>query len=197
MRKEKFADRTIEREPVDAAFTAGRVDEDCRRAIQNVAGRNLRVAGLEEVTLGHGTPDVVPLVHREDRAEATVDVDVPRAVERIVENHVATALRFLVVVGVDLRAFLRADAADAGVTLEHAHEDAVGQLVELLHDLALHVDLTGVAVLTEETGVEQALRDHPPRQGEARQDATQLTRGTWVMTFGLPDVFDQCGASHV
>src|SRR5439155_16655406 len=90
MRKQELADRGIEGEAVHAL--PGRVDQHRARAIEDVAGCDLRSAFLE--TVGERARTLLggaPAMNREDRADRDVDADVGRAVERIVEQHVLAA----------------------------------------------------------------------------------------------------------
>ena len=132
------ADGRIEREAEHAV--AGRVDQHGGRAVDDVAGGDLAVAGLKHIDHRVAISFGVRLTaqDREDRADADVDVDVAGAVERIEDDHVlampAVALdddRFLV--------FFRGHDGDVAAVAQTVQQRLVRKHVELLHGLALHV----------------------------------------------------------
>ena len=115
--------------------------EDGRRSVEHVTGGGDLAPGPQRVgEAGRRELRLVAAEHREDGADADVRVDVARAVERIEEHHVLA-----VVIGdLHLVELLAADDAAVPAALEHVHQHFVGERVELLHRLALHVRLAGV-----------------------------------------------------
>ena len=88
----------VEREHCDAV--AHRQHQLGLRAIHAVAGRGLETPRLQEVVLADAVVVAHLAQHREDGADADVDVDVAGAVERVVQQQVF-ALRLAVRNGVD------------------------------------------------------------------------------------------------
>src|SRR5579863_958003 len=88
MREDVGAKRRIERKSVHAVPRA--VNKQSRRTIEHVTGRHLLCPALQHVglriALAH--PRSFAAKDREDRADAYVDVDVARAVERVEDHHV-------------------------------------------------------------------------------------------------------------
>ncbi len=124
-------------------------------SVHRVAGAHLlrcRAAGRRSRP-GSVTP-VRALQHREDRADRHVDVDVARPVERVVQQQVLAAR-----IG-DRDAdravhLLGGHAGEVAAPAVGLDQDLVGQHVELLLRLALHVRRTGRA----EHAAERALAD--------------------------------------
>ena len=75
MADETRTDRRVEREAMDAV--AGGVDHHGRGAVDDVTGRDLPQAGLQDIGEGRAGARVrVAAQDREDRADADVDIDI-------------------------------------------------------------------------------------------------------------------------
>ena len=143
-------------------------------------------AGLEVVRRLARLPAVVPH-DAEDRADADADVAVGRAVERIEHDAIAAALvalaeehRLLVLFG--------SEDGDVGPIAETAHDDLVGDHVELLLHLTVRVD---VAVLTEhvlDTRTPDLVGDRLAGERDGRQNPRKIARGVRVQLLLGQDV---------
>ena len=155
MGEEEVADARVEGEAVRAVPRG--VDQHRVRAVQRIAGRDLLPAGEvqrlgERLAAARG-----PAVHREDRADRHVHVDVRRAVQRVHEHDV------LALVGVADNAFgpfhfLGDHLGDELAVGKGFEKRLVRDFVQLLDDLALHVEATGRAERVGQPGHAQ-----PPR----------------------------------
>jgi hypothetical protein len=146
------ADFPIEREAVRALADAD--DEHGRRPVNGIAGSHLPEARLQVVGSGRRAVLLVPQ-HREDGAHRNVDVGVRGAIERIEREQVAAAgvlrrhcIRLLELLG--------HHAGEQPAPLAAADHDLVGQHVELLLGLALHV----LAAVLAEVAAERPLGRH-------------------------------------
>ena len=146
MRLHEGVGLAIEREAVDAV--AHRDHEHGRRSVDGEPRRHLPAAGLQKrLLLGLAVLAIGGLraaQHREDGADRNVDVDIGGAVQRVDEQQILAALvrlgdrhRTLDLLGGERR---EVAAPDVGL-----HEDFVGEHVELLLRLALHVVGAGAA----------------------------------------------------
>src|SRR5690606_23536473 len=172
--EQELADGGIEGEPVDSV--AGRVDQHVGGAVDHVAGGDDVAPGLEAVLELAGTvARALPAVDREDRADGGVDVDVAGAVERI-ELQDVFALRVLRRDGDGLLDLLAPHDADVAARLDAVDEGAVGEVVELLDRLALHVDLAGEAEDVREPRLAHPARDDLGGQGDLLKEPGEITR---------------------
>ena len=184
VREQELADRGVEREAVHAL--ASGVDQHRARAVEDVPGRRLAIPRLQAVTLGRAlllAGDAA--VDREDRADRDVDVDVHRAVERIVEQHVLALLlprahaRRLVLLG-------GGDAHAPGVLDRVAHR-LVGEHVELLLQIAGHVEGAAAAEDVGQTRPAHLARDDLRREAQVVEQVGELARSLRVEPFLLHD----------
>ena len=114
------------------------------RPIHRITGGDLLAPGLQEVVLGRFGVVGRVAQHREDGADRDVHVDVGRAVERIEQQQEAT----LGIVERDLVHRLdlfRGHSGKVAAPLVGLQQDLVGDDVELLLRLALHVVGAGLA----------------------------------------------------
>src|SRR5262245_33794584 len=86
VRQQEFAERRIEGEAMHSA--ARGVDEHRARAVDDVSRGDLVTTLLEAIFQLSVLPGRPLAMDGEDRAEARVDVDVGRAVERVEQQHV-------------------------------------------------------------------------------------------------------------
>lgn len=140
----KFPDGRIVRESINA--TADREHYHGRRAVESVSRRDQASSRLEGCGLRHrGIPGLFGfLVNSEDRAHRDEAVDVGRAVERVEAHDVLAALLRLHLDGVLI--LLAHEHARGEGGRQHVDEELVAQNVQLLHFLALNVDIAGDAV---------------------------------------------------
>ncbi|PRD38308.1 UNVERIFIED_CONTAM: hypothetical protein NCL1_03594 [Trichonephila clavipes] len=119
-------------------------DELGRRAVDGIAGGDLGRARLQERGDFGGIAAGRRFQHREDCAHRHVDVDVRGAVERVEQQQVAAARR---AVGDRERVvhLLRGHAGEVAAAAVHVEQDVVGDHVQLLLVLALHVGAAGGA----------------------------------------------------
>jgi hypothetical protein len=123
----------IQREHDDAV--ANGQHEQRGRAVDRVAGGNLRRAGLQEGLFGRLRGAQVgafrTLQYREDGADRHIDVDVRRTVERV-EGEQVFALREAVRHQVRQVHFLGGHGGEMAAPFVGVEQDVVGQHVELL-----------------------------------------------------------------
>ncbi|MNY34628.1 hypothetical protein D3C86_1689830 [compost metagenome] len=115
-------------------------------------------AGLQEVGLGRSRRG--RLQHRDDGADRRVDVDVGGAVQRVEQDQVFTRR---ISRRLDRVHFLGRHASHGRAGQQHVRQDVVGDDVELLLLLVLHVDDARCA--------------QRPDQGPARNDLADLDAG--------------------
>ena len=184
MREQELADRRIEREAVHAL--ARRVDEHRARAVDDVARGDLTAARLQHV-FELAVPAARDLPNDgEDRADRHVDVDVRRAVERIEQQAVLAALEVLGNLD-DARLFLGRHGAQPAAVVHRLDDDLVGEHVELLLHLALHVLVVGGAEDVGEPRAADLVGDHLGGERQVVQDARELTRRFRVVALFLDD----------
>ena len=171
-RKEVLSAGRVEREAVHRVTV--RVDERGRRAIDDVAGSDLLAAGAEDV-LGHDAVGLSSTVDGENRANGHIHVDVAGAVEGVEADDIVARA-----VGGDLDDLVLLFArhrGDAAGPSQHLDEGVVGDAVELLHVLALHVHVTRLAPELNQAGAPDLRRNqladdtdlgHQPRELAAR-----------------------------
>ncbi|MNS65050.1 hypothetical protein D3C72_981990 [compost metagenome] len=165
------------------------------RAVHGIAGRHLVRARLQEVVLRHGLARLGHVQHREDRADRHVHVDIRRAVERIEQQQVLT-LRVAVRDLVERVHFLRGHRRQVAAPLVGVEQHFIGDDVQLLLGLALHIAGAGRAEHAREGalahGVGNGLagaRHHLDQQPELRLDRV-------VLALLLDQVAGEADASH-
>ncbi len=178
--EEELADRGVEREDVHAL--AARVDEEHGRPEEDVSRRDLLGAGAEEVRFA----PLPPRADREDRAERPVHVDVRRAVHRIEEDEVARSVG-AAAVDVRLLELLRGGEAHEPAVVERLDQDLVGEDVDLLLVLPLHVLGPGGAVRAPDVRDRELARDPLSRDAEPHQEKRELARRAGVLLLSLED----------
>src|SRR3569623_767897 len=152
-----FADVAVERKAVHAVAAGDH--QHGGRPVQRVTGADLLGAGLQEVFGGDFFFTFGRFQDREDRAHRDVDVDVARAVERIEQQQVL-ALRVLRGDGQDLVHFLRGHAREVARPVGGFDHHIIGDHVELLLILALHVLGAGTTQHARERALVHGVRDH-------------------------------------
>ena len=174
MAKHVSPDRRVEREAMHAIADA--VDQHGRRAVNDVASRDLLIARLQQPARSVARSGVGgPFQNRERRAHRDIHVDVRRAIERIEHDGVFGLVR-----GMRNRdrvlVFLGGENADALAITERVAEHVVGVHVEFLLDLSLDVRR---AVFAKDVGQARAAdprRNHLRGQGDARQEPREFAR---------------------
>ena len=168
-RQHPGADLAVQRE-AEHALAEGQ-DQAGLGAIDRIARRDLAVSGLEEVLLGDDAlRDVFRRgEHREDRADAEIDVDVAGAVDGIIDEQVF-ALGIAVRDEVDGLHLLRGQRGEIAAPFIGVEQDLVGDHVELLLDLALHVLAAEAAEHAAELALVHRMAD---RLAGARHDLDQ------------------------
>nr|GFC25452.1 hypothetical protein [Tanacetum cinerariifolium] len=135
VRQKKFAQAGLVGKAVDAV--AGGVHEHGAGAVNDVAGRYLVGAALEAV--GYGTWPAGgrnAAVDAENGADADIDVNIARPVERV-DGHYVLAL---VIAGLNhVIVLLGDDGADFAAVAQGPDETDVGDYIELLLVFALHI----------------------------------------------------------
>ena len=177
VREQELADGGVVGEAVHAV--AGRVDHHHRRAVNDVSGSHLLGAILEAVFEARfGRVVALEAIDREDGADADVDVDVRGAVERVEEQHVVAGVVF----GRhdDAVVLLGAHQGEATVLANGADDLFVGEQVELLDLLALHVGRSGQAEDVHQPRPHDFAPDEFGREGDIVQQI-----GHFVVDFGI------------
>ncbi|MNY12923.1 hypothetical protein D3C86_1460290 [compost metagenome] len=153
-------------------------------------------ARLQEVVLRHGLARLGHVQHREDRADRHVHVDIRRAVERIEQQQVLT-LRVAVRDLVERVHFLRGHRRQVAAPLVGVEQHFIGDDVQLLLGLALHIAGAGRAEHAREGalahGVGNGLagaRHHLDQQPELRLDRV-------VLALLLDQIAGEADACHV
>ena len=185
VRQQELADRGVEREAVDARPSG--VDQHRRGAVEDVARRDLLAAGLERARHRHLARVVLgDLVDREDGPDGDVDVDVGRAVERVEEDDVL-ALAALEEQRDRLGVLLGADEAHLAAAAQRADVLLVREQVQLLLDLVLHVDRSGVAEKVNEPGLADVAVDDLGGDGDVAEQTRELSLGAGHLVLSLDD----------
>ena len=155
-------------------------------AVEAVARRDLLAAFLQKVLFGHGVTTFGFFEHAEDGADAHVDVDVGRAVERVKHQQV---FALGVAVGHDVDGFHLFAGHGRQVTAPFVGLDQhlVGDDVELLLHLALHVLATSHTQDAGQVALAHGLADALASPRHHLEQQTQL--GGDVAVFAL--LFDE------
>jgi hypothetical protein len=134
--EQELADGRIESKPRNAL--TGGVHQHGARAVDHIARRDLLAARLEHI--GFGSPALCghPAIDAEDGADGTVDIDVRRAIEGIVQHRVLPS-RILIRDRDDLFVLLRRHHADSPGVIERVGHGLIGEDVELLLFLVLDI----------------------------------------------------------
>ena len=122
---------------------------------------------------------------RKDRADADVHVDVARAVERIEDDDVLAVLA----VALDddrLLVLLRSHDRHVAAVAQAVQQRLVGEHVELLHRLALHVLLAGRAEDVDQPGPADLRGDDLGGQRDAGQQPGELAAGLRMIAAAAP-----------
>ena len=125
-------------------------------------------------------------VDREDRADGDVDVDVARPVEGV-EEHDVLPLAVVEQQRDRLGVLLGPDEAHLPAAAQRADELLVGQEVELLLDLALDVDVAGVAEQVHEPGLPHVAVDDLGRDGDVAEEPGELALRAGALGLALDD----------
>jgi hypothetical protein len=146
----------MSRSSVKPCAVADGQHEHRRGTVKRVAGGDLLRAGLQKISRGRraGTTILRAAQDRKDAADRQVDVDVRRTVERV-ENQQILAARIFGRNRIDILHFLGGHRRQVAPPLAVVQESLVGQHVELLLRLALHVL---AALITQHAG-QRATRD--------------------------------------
>jgi hypothetical protein len=116
-----------------------------------------------------------------------VHVDVAGPVQRI-EQHNVLRLAAELLDDVGFVVLLGDHQAHVAAVTEALDDGLIGDLVELLNQLALDVGIAGRAENAEQTGPPHAILDDPGGQGDAREKPTELSGGGGVGLLPLDDV---------
>ena len=162
------------------------VHEHRARPIDDVPRRHLPAARLQHVLHLAMSPTRDLLHHAEDRPDRHVDVDVGGPIERIEEEAVLAAAES-VGNGDDVRLFLGRHGTEPAPMVHRLHDGVVGEDVELLLDLPLHIRVLRRAEDVGQAGAAHLVRDHLGGERHVVEDAGQLTRGLRVHAFLLDD----------
>ena len=156
----------IQHEHVDAA--SQREDHQHRGAVDDVARGELPLPGLEHA---------VGIVRQnaEDRPHADGDVDVRRSVEGVEDDAEVPAVRPRADVD-GLVFFLGGADPDARTAPQTLQQDLVGDHVELLLCLAVHVLVAGIAQDVGEARAPHLVCDRARGEGDRVDDVDQLGR---------------------
>ena len=174
MRQQEFAELRVQREAVRAA--SDRQYEHRRWTVQCVTGRDLPGAGLQKILDPDRAAPLWCTQHREDASDREVHVDVGGAVERI-EREQVIARRDIGVLGEPrILHFLRQHASHIAAPLQALKKLLVGQHVELVLGLALHVDRTGLAVQPGQNSVRHLARQRLAGQRNRQHHAVERSR---------------------
>lgn len=157
------------------------------RAVDAVARGDLLRTGLQKVGLLHAGGVVGLLEHAENGADAHVHVDVAAAVERV-EHQEVFALRVAVGHHVDAVHFLAGHGREVAAPFVGLDEHLVGDDVQLLLDLALHVLALGRAEHAAQRTLVDGLANALARTGHHFEQQAQLARNEAVGALLLDEV---------
>ena len=166
----------------------------CGGAIQGITRGDLLCAGLQEILTDHLTTRIDHRLGRtqdaENRANADVDVDVARTIQRV-EHQEVLALGVGLGNGVRAVHFLGRHARQVTAPLIGFDEDVVADDVEFFLCLALHVDagllVTVVAQHIAQGAVRDAARDGFTGQRHVQNQGVEVASGVGVSA----TLFDQ------
>ena len=190
--EQELADRRVEGEAVDAA--AGGVDEHGARPVDEVPGAQLLAARPQEAR-GGGVGRAGRAVDGEDRADADVHVDVGGAVHGVEDEDVGAP-------GVGLRDrvevlhLLRGHGRQQPRVVEGLDDGGVGELVELLHLLAVDVGAAREAHGLGEARLVHLAADDLGRGGDPLQQGGEAARDPGEVALLLDDEPGQGHAQH-
>ena len=184
VREQELAQARLEGEPVDAVSRA--VDEHGARAVEHVAGRHLMHAGLQAILEAAGARLRDAPQDREDRADVDVRVDVRRAVERVEVHHVL-ADRLPLRNGDDVFVLFRRQDRELPGRAQHLVDHVVGEDVELLDLLAVHVLVAREAEDVHQPGARHLAIDHLRRERHVGQHAGELAARPGVQALLLEE----------
>jgi hypothetical protein len=171
MGEDEVAALAVEREGVRAG--AQRQHDHRRWAIDGITGHHLLAAGTQEIA-GFGIARGRPSQNGENGADRNVDVAVRRAVERVEQQQV-TAARILVGNAVGRVHLLRGHARQLAAPFAVTENRLVGQDIEFLLDLALHVGAVERAMTPGEGALGDQRRDGLDGSGDVDQQGAELT----------------------
>ena len=191
LRQHPGAGLAVEREHRDAV--AHRQHQHRLRAVDAVAGGGLLLARLQEVLFADAAGVADLAQHREDGADRDVDVDVARAVERVVQQHVL-ALRVAVGHDVDRVHLLAGHRREVAAPFVGLDQHLVGDDVELLLHLALHVFAVGAAQHVAERALVDGDRDVLAGARDDLDQQPQLARDAAMFALLLDEVLGQADA---
>jgi hypothetical protein len=147
--------------------------EHCRRAVDRVTGTHLLRAGLQVIFQTRVIPRVRCSQYGKDAAHRHVDVDIRRAVEGI-EGQQILPPRVLRGQPIGLLEFLRHHSGEVPSPLCGAQKVVVGNTVELLLDLALHVRVVRGAEHPAECPECHPIRDRLTRQRDIKYQPVEI-----------------------
>ncbi len=201
LRQHERADGRIQREHMHAV--TGRVSQHRAAAVKHVTGGNLLQTLLQNrrLHIAIGSIAVRRTFHDgENRADVDIRVDVAGAVERIEQNDVSAFvagirdhMRFFV--------FLRDQQADVAAITEAAHQRAVGDLVQLLHFLALDIHFARGAHDVRQAAARNLRGDDFAGEGDAGEQPAKLRGRVRIAPFAFQkmtfDCFDHRSVNHI
>lgn len=154
------AQRGVIGEAIDAV--AGAVNQHGGRAVDDVAGSHLPAAGLEKISQGYRRAHRRhPPIDGKNRAHGHIHINIGRAVQRVGENHIFGVEIFRVGEGGEVFLLLGGEAGHIVAGLEGIFKGLVGEDVQLLLGLALHIVAAEIAenVLHQAGLVDVAVED--------------------------------------
>ena len=179
------ADAGIEHEHVDAL--ADGEYEHRGRAVEYVAGRHLFEAWLQQRVLRPRRPPIVG-EDAENGPDPAADIEVRGAVERIEQDAVARNPFAILAQDHRFLVLFRCDDGDAFPPPQRAQQDLVGEHVELLLHLALHVLRPDAAEYVLEARAAHLVRDDFGRNRQRREDPGEGPGGLRIARLLLQDM---------
>lgn len=192
VRQEKFTDRRVEGESVFAL--ACRIDEHHAGSIDEITSAQLLSAGPQEV-LDLWLRTLFASVDGENGTYAHVDIDIRRSVHRIEDENIRAAY---VVLGnrVDVIHFLRRHGREQAQVIEGVDDGGIGEFVQLLHLLAVHVGASRQPHRLGEPSLVHLAANHLARHGDLFQQSRETTRNTRELALLFDDETGQGHSNH-
>ncbi len=174
VRKQKFADAGVERKPVDAPPRG--IDQHRARPVDDIP-RGHQVAPPLQHIVERARSAVRRLtpVDSEDRPHTNVKVNVGRAVQRVIQQHILARGKTLRD-GDEVLLLLRSHRRQPSGVVIKLKDRALGKAVQLLHHLALHILIPRTAQNTDQPCPRGSTGDDLARQRHVIQQPGQYPR---------------------